>query len=635
MIHRIGKKKYRIFAFDLESHNDEESIAKNETSMWLGCFIDESSEVNDERSYIYDMDSFINRLQEEVNPPRKHNENRPIKNICVYVYNFSFEWSFIFPVLFARGFKFKHKIDKDDEFCYNSISTKTCSSVWQSQIKFNKNGGVVVFRDLSKIYGGGLGKVAKAFELPTQKGEIDYRLNRLHNHIVTNEEKEYCFRDTRIIVDILLKVIEKSDKDFFNAVSMASYSMRKMIRTGWPRKTKPMLEFRKQYPVIPEASDEAKFLRLSVGGGICYPTRKWQYKTVNQKILHIDAHQMHPTQCYLKLFPVGVGEYFTGKPPMAKMCCCRIRISYDDVKLHSIIKLIPFDFVQDKEIVVWDFEIATMYKAYVNLEVEYIDGYAYEMRPLPWRRYYADNYKMRLEARKKNDKFNVLYYKLLNNSSYGKLLERPHEEVFVNVINDDGIIDSEIAISEKGQENGKYTYLPIGSAIPAYSRVNLIEKALLFGYEKVLYLDTDSIFVIYDDETEKIWQNNFNHLDFLGGWAIEEIIDKAQFTAPKRYKTEVDGQASVKAAGINFDKYRSDKVDELITREALIVDEEERKEMISKYQIPFDEVNIISSEWQVQRAYRCKGGTLILFQTKKMDVQKKYENIYKINCDDV
>ena len=165
--------------------------------------------------------------------------------------------------------------------------------------------------------------------------------------------------------------------------------------------------------------------------------------------------------------------------------------------------------------------------------------------------------------------------------------------------------------------------------------MNLIEKALLFGYEKVLYLDTDSIFVIYDEETEEIWQKCFNHQDMLGGWAIEEMIDKSQFTAPKRYKTEVDGKTSIKAGGINFSKYKSDKVDELLTSEARIVDEEERKEMISKYQIPFDEVNIVSSEWQVQRAYRCKGGTLILFQIKKMDIQKKYESIYKMNTKDV
>lgn len=635
MIHRIGKTKYRIFGFDLESHNDEESIAKMETSMWLGCLLDENSKIDDENSYLYTMEDFLLRLEELVNPPRKHGESRPIKNICIYVYNFSFEWSFIFPVLFEKGFKFKDRITNEDEYCYNSISTKTCSSVWQAQIKFNKKGGKVVFRDLSKIYGGGLGKVAKSFELETQKGEIDYRLNRLHGHIPTKEEKEYCFKDTRIIIDILLKIIEKSDKDFFNAVSMASYSMRKMMKYGWPRKTKPMMEYRKMYPEMSEDSDEAKFLRQSVGGGICYPNKRWQYKVVNKKVLHIDAHQMHPSQCYTKLFPYGKGQYFKGVAPLGKISCCRIRITYDDVKLHSIIKLIPFDFCTDHEIVVWNFEIPTMKKTYVNLKIEYIDGYAYDMRPLPWRRYYYDNYKKRLEARAKNDNFNVLYYKLLNNSSYGKLLEKPHLDMFMNIINEEGIIDSEIIAKENANESARYTYLPVGSCIPAYSRVELIEKALLFGYEKVLYLDTDSIFVLYDEETDQIWRDKFNHADMLGCWALEEIIDRSQFTAPKRYKTEKDGISTIKAGGINFEKYKSDKVNELLTEEARIVSDDEKKEMISKYQIPFDEVNIVSSHWQVQRAYRCKGGTLILFQDKMMDIPKKYQSIYNLNKKDV
>ena len=67
---------------------------------------------------------------------------------------------------------------------FNSISTKSVSSVWQVQLKFSKKSGIVVFRDLAKIFGGGLGAVAKAFKLPTQKGEIDYRLNRLHNMVI-------------------------------------------------------------------------------------------------------------------------------------------------------------------------------------------------------------------------------------------------------------------------------------------------------------------------------------------------------------------------------------------------------------------------------------------------------------------
>ena len=62
MIHRINRKNYQIYAFDLESHNDEESIEKQETSMWLGCLIDENSTIDDEASYLYSMDEFIDRL---------------------------------------------------------------------------------------------------------------------------------------------------------------------------------------------------------------------------------------------------------------------------------------------------------------------------------------------------------------------------------------------------------------------------------------------------------------------------------------------------------------------------------------------------------------------------------------------
>ena len=56
---RINRKKYKIFAFDIESHNDEESIAKKETSMWLGCFIDETNTIDDESSYMYEMEDLL------------------------------------------------------------------------------------------------------------------------------------------------------------------------------------------------------------------------------------------------------------------------------------------------------------------------------------------------------------------------------------------------------------------------------------------------------------------------------------------------------------------------------------------------------------------------------------------------
>lgn len=621
MEHRISRRKYRVFATDFETHNDEESIAKKETSIWLACLLDETSKIDDENVFFYDMDSYIDYIESLASAPKtnKKTKKRNCKNICIYDYNLSFEWSFILPCLLKRGFKFKGKIEDDDEYCYNTISTRSVSSVWMINLKFGKKSGAVVFKDLAKVYGGGLRKVAKSFNLPTQKGEIDYRKNRLHDYVVTDEEKEYCFKDVRIIMDILQEIDKRGDSEFWSSSSASTYSVKKMLKRGWQRALRPYLCYRKDYPLMEQ--EENDFLRNSVGGGITYCPRLWMFKTIEQPILHIDMHQAHPTSAYENFMPQGLGEYFKGNPTKFGMFinCCRVKVSYSDVRLHSVIQLIGIDFIEGKEITIWDFEIPTMKKCYVDLEIEYIDGYCYRSKKLPWREYYADNYRKRLQAKKDKDSFGTLYYKLLNNSSYGKLLEKPHNEIFANTINDEGIITSDIIEKEasKLEIGAKYTYLPVGSCIPAYTRVRLVETALKFGWRQVCYFDTDSIFIVMDEKTLDIW-NTIDQTDFLGGWGLEEIIDKAQFTAPKRYKTETEGKTTIKAGGINFLAYKEKKAQELNIN-------------VDDYEIPFDEVNITNSSWEVQRAYRCKGGTLIEFQTKEMSVQPKYKNIYETN----
>ena len=625
---RINRKKYRCFAFDIETHNDEESIAKKETSMWLGCLIDETNDVNDEASYFYTMDQIMDKLDELSTPKRKHGENKkPCKNICCYVYNLSFEFSFMLPIMLKRGFKFKDLIEKDDEFVFNTICTHSVSSVWNINMKFHKKSGMIIFRDLAKIYGGGLGNVAHAFGLPTQKGEIDYRLNRLHNYTPTKEEKIYCFKDTRIIIDILLEMQRRNDKFFFNSMSMASYSMRMMIKEGWPRSTKPYAKYREMYPELDEK--ETEFLRKAVSGGITYAPELYQFKDIKQDIIHIDKNSMHPSSAYFNRFAYGFGEYHEGKPKRFNgyVNCCRVRVSFSDVKLHSVISLIGLKYIENCEITLWDFEIATMYKCYVNLEVEYIDYYEYKTKPLPWRRYYANCYNARLEAKAKGDTFNILYYKLLMNSSYGKALERPHLETFENIIDQDGIISSKTIPKEvKNQFNAKYTYLPYGSMIPAYSRCDLVELALKIGYEKVVYFDTDSIFFIKDEESVENMKKYMPSQNFLGGWKVEETIQHAMFTAPKRYKAEVDGKVYIKAGGINFTNYIQQKA-----KEKGLTELEDIKNYIDQYEFTFDEVNIVSSVWKVQRAYRVKGGTIIEFQDKEIKVPKKYIEIFNNN----
>ena len=91
-----------------------------------------------------------------------------------------------------------------------------------------------------------------------------------------------------------------------------------------------------------------------------------------------------------------------------------------------------------------------------------------------------------------------------------------------------------------------------------------------------------------------------------------------------------DVKTTIKAGGINFDFYKEHTHQEELEYYMTQYDVS-KKEALNMIDIPFDEVNIISSVWQVQRAYRVKGGTIIEFQTKEMNVQKKYIEVFKQN----
>lgn len=640
MFARIGRKKFSVYAIDFETHNDNETKRKGETSIWLGCLLNENSKVEEEKSYFYTVESLLEQLENLTSGKRKHGENRPIKNLVIYDYNLAFEWSFIFPILKKQGFTFKQEINKDDEFVFNSICTKSVSSVWEARIKFGKKNGIVIFRDLAKIYGGGLGKVAKNFGLQTQKGEIDYNKNRLkEGYVPTKEEKEYCFNDTFIIVEILQKIINEDDKDFFQSLSSASYAMRDLLKRSYPKKLKPYKEFRKDYPCLDRK--ETEFLRHTVSGGLCYANPLFQFKDIKEKVAHIDAHSMHPSSAYLYPYPYGKGVYGIGKPNSyyRVINACHVYISYSGVNLHSVIQLIGNPITYRTELWLWDFEIETMKKAYQDLEIEYVDYYQYQVKMLPFRKFYKHHFDLKEQAGREGNKYEKARHKLFLNSSYGKLLEKPHLIIHENIIDIDGIIDSKCYPKERkekqGEEewensliNAKYTYLPIGSCIPARSRCRLVELALKLGKEYCCYFDTDSIFFIWNETTQKRYNTYVNLKDELGGWGLEEICERAQFTAPKRYKTQnEDNEINIKSGGINFRNYIDNKA-----KEQGISDPLELEEFRNKYEFDYEEINIISSKWKVQRAFKCRGGTIIDFQEKEMSVQKKYIDIYNNNC---
>ena len=62
MIQRIGKRNFSIYAFDIESHNDYKSLKLRQTSMWLGCLLNENSDPRKRNSYVFSMNEFIDKI---------------------------------------------------------------------------------------------------------------------------------------------------------------------------------------------------------------------------------------------------------------------------------------------------------------------------------------------------------------------------------------------------------------------------------------------------------------------------------------------------------------------------------------------------------------------------------------------
>lgn len=604
---KIGKEAYSVYCYDIESHNDEGSIARGETGVWLSCLIDETSTVEDPETFLPDVPALLARL-ECMTAPRKGprgGKRKPV-NVCVFVWNLAHEWKFILPELLSEGFSFRHDMDETEEEgrFFESVSTKTCSSVWRADLRFGKEYGRIVFRDLMKMFSGSLRAVAKSFGLKTQKGEIDYRKDRTApGYQPTQEEKEYNFKDVRIMVEILQKM--EGDREFWNTISAASFSCAKMLKETYPGMREKIKGYRERFPILGDAEEE--FVRRSYQGGLCYANPEWQFVEIDAPIKHIDYHQSYPSaiaSVHAEIFPYGFGKYFQGKPSrhLGTVSCCHVRVWFDFPIYHEQIKTIGMPCASGLELWVWDFELLTMAKAYKGFRVVYLDGYEYRASPLPFRKYVLENYEKRLKAIAEGNSFLKAYYKLLNNSFYGKIAERAHESYFENVIREDGTIDSEVRACAK--RPGKYSYIPVASCITAYRRCALIEDALRLSPsgDSVLYMDTDSLFFLDNEETRE-GIKSLTIGEALGDFAFEADIERGQFTAAKRYKiVEKDVGTTVKAGGITM-------------RDGL----------------DFDDVDLVEGTFTAKTAVRAKGGALIIDKVKELGVQAKYRETFDRN----
>lgn len=581
-----GNTVATIYSFDFRTRQDDETLESENASIWLASIIGDETVLD-----FYTIDSFLDGLFELSKK----------ENICLYCFDLAFHWSYIFYGLLRKGFQFTKRFTKTSQNCFSAFGTEHASVVYSASIKKNKSSGSIYFKDIKQVYAGykSLEEMSSSFKSERVFYPDDLEKKHPENEKPTIEEHANCEARAGFIFDVLKR--QEDDAEFFRAFTLASHSIKAAIRYGFRKLRNPFAAYRSQrmYPRI-EDETQNDALRQSIKGGLTGPTIAAidAGYNIEKTMFIIDRTQSYPSEMNSSILPRGCGEHFDGIELGPHIYLYHVRIdSFDFVKIHSLPILMQnhVHFMPEGSepifMWLWDWEYWLAFKCYAGLKATVIEGYRYGRGKCPFWEYVAMNQEKRKALEAKGDHIGAAHIKALNVSIYGKLIQRNSKERILQKVDEEtGVLDTETEERKKEKE-ATYIYLPTGSAIPSLSRYHMIKTAEKFGFENVMYIETDSLIILDNEKTRAVLatmelSNDLNH------WHLETFIKEAYFPMAKRYKyLKEDGTAVVKGAGVDVSAFSSSG---------------------------YESIKITGSKVTMRMKKKARGGTLLVKITKNL-----------------
>lgn len=584
-----GNTKAEILAFDFRARTDDKTNILGVASIWLASLVGDSCEETRQT-----IESFVDLIFEKAKDG----------NICLYCFDLGFHWSFIVYELFNRGYQYTKRIRKDSVKKFNIFCTSGASVVYSAMIRTSKSNGIIFFKDLKQVYAGykSIDQMAKSFKSSRQFFPDDLEKEHPQGETPTREEEINCRSRAGFVFDVLKR--QEEDPAFFQAFTLASHSVRRAILSAFGHLKSPYMAYRsnKMYPRIIDEDEEAA-LRSSIKGGLTGPTVKAIDAGFNieQRLFVLDRTQSYPSEMRFSKLPRGRGEKFEGFQVGGGIRLYYVQInSFDGVKFHSLpilmqshLHFMPYG-CEPIKVWLWEWEYFYAFDCYINLDCQVLGGYLYRKGKCPFGPYVEKNQEQRRQFEKEGDFIQAAHLKALNVSLYGKLIQRNSKDTISQSLDEEtGLAITERKLRDEERESS-YVYLPAGSAIPSLARWHLVLLAKEFGYENIVYVETDSLIVIANEHTEKVLKS-LELKKELGYWHMEAVAIKAYFPMAKRYKYETEsGETIVKGAGID--------------RSAFVGD--------------YESIKITDTKITMRQKKPAKGGTLIVKITKTLKGEK-------------
>lgn len=478
------------------------------------------------------------------------------ENYTLYFHNLKFDSEYIISYLLKNGFE----VIKDKKERRNNTFTTVITDMGQFyaleiyfEVKKNKVNKVTIYDSL-KLINKSVEDIAKDFDLPIRKLNLDYKRIRPEGYVLQDYEIKYIKNDVTIMA-MALEILFKENLTKMTIGSCALSNYRKMTKY-----------FMTYFPSLPISID--KDIRQSYKGGFTYLNPTYKEKVVNN-IMVLDVNSLYPSVMKYCLLPHGQPLPFKDKykedkfyPLYVQQLSCSFELKegkIPTIQIKNNLSFLPNEYIESSK-----GEILTLTLTSVDLELFFKH---YDVTVYAWHggfkfqavkglftnyiNYWTDK---KINSKKEGNKSLYQISKLMLNSLYGKMATNPIVRSKYPYI-EDGIVKYALY----PEEEKKSLYIPVATFITSYARKKTIETSQAikdysiknYNEDFYIYSDTDSIHMkkLPSSELSKFVEVD----DFeLGKWKIEsDNIKIAKFLRQKCYiEIDEEDNKNVTVAGL-------------------------------------------------------------------------------------
>lgn len=480
----------------------------------------------------------------------------PKENYVLYFHNLKFDSEFIFNYLLNSGYTcIKDKKDRQDKTFTTLISDM--NQIYSIEIFFEIKGkrtNKVTIYDSLKILNFSVEQIAKDFDLPIRKLDLDYTAKREVGHVLTQHEIDYIRNDVEIMARAL-DFMFKTDLKKMTIGGDALFDYKKMISS-----------FTHYFPVLPYEIDQD--IRQSYRGGFTYLNECYKGATLGAGWV-LDVNSLYPSVMYNEILPFGEPLFFDGKyeedklyPLYVQSISASFEIKKDHIptiQLKNNSNFIPTEYVTSSNGDIVDLVLTNvdldLFKEHYDIEyIKYHNGWKFKGIKGLFKDYIDKWTTVKIESKKQNNLAMYRISKLMLNSLYGKFGLNPNIRSKYPELDDKGIVTYKFYEKETREP----IYIPIAAFITSYARNKTIRTSQsikeysIKNYHKdyYIYSDTDSIHTLFTD-TEIL--SDFVDIDDyrLGAWKLESQFIKGKYLRAKSYiEMSPEGKLNCTVAGL-------------------------------------------------------------------------------------